>query len=513
MAQLNEQLTNDKAPDVAEQAQYTSLSLADGAYPFAISDGERMSGDQWAWRFLRLNPRYRYDFGLQLKERPTLLGKYTRANVAQKAEIFSEQNFQELDARYFTLHGKTLSDNCTWPELNRVSLSAALKETPNFNPDSDLEMLKVRNLSCSQEFGISYWFDPNDINLPPLGPELSWFFPFTAPTWAIGYRELKLFDPVFEFVNPKNLNQERMKKNKISLQLFCDGIKEEDEHDVDVLNKIFDRNNQNVGRRVCVGYKELECPKNTETDFKTIQQRAQMFDSDFSTVTELAFLFNINNYFPPQIENLRRVAESFQRFHRGKGLSKKLPIPPPDFKPLILSLDKTRGRSNAFKSMILSYWGESERMGGNNNFRLILLDVAYSLAGQINQLKKQLETEQRQLKDANCLPYELRGKAGNDVAGGDHWLKRALCLVEIYLRLPHTGAKRRLGAMELVRVAYDPGHDLFGIVRGRSKLPGGRSPSAFLASKRDVIDDAFDVGKMLSENAYTYLIGRNHKRI
>lgn len=59
-------------------SQYTTLKISDGSYPFSLSDEEeKLSADDWAWLFLRLNPLYRHDYDLQ-KNTPAALSRRAR---------------------------------------------------------------------------------------------------------------------------------------------------------------------------------------------------------------------------------------------------------------------------------------------------------------------------------------------------------------------------------------------------------------------------------------------------
>ncbi len=108
-----------------------SLSISTGYAPFELSRDERLMGhEDWAWRFLRLNPRYRTSY----------------ATAA------------------------------TWQRGNPdIRLGAAPF------PDSRPERVHYYGEDfCRRKFGISTWLDPANVDLPPLEKGESWFAPLKS---------------------------------------------------------------------------------------------------------------------------------------------------------------------------------------------------------------------------------------------------------------------------------------------------------------------------------------------
>jgi len=104
---------HESAPESQERmsnsaAGITSLPFAPGNYPFALTEDDpakTLSGDQWAWRFLRLSPAYRYDHALWAA-RPAWLEKRSHQSLAALKAALSVEDWQTMldaDARYFTL--------------------------------------------------------------------------------------------------------------------------------------------------------------------------------------------------------------------------------------------------------------------------------------------------------------------------------------------------------------------------------------------------------------------------
>lgn len=108
-----------------------SLSVAPGLGPFALSkQEEKMTPEDWAWRFLRLNQDY--------------LRAYSAASEKQAAT----------------------------PE-SRIGMSRFREEHPH-------RTVYVDEQECRDLFGLSTWLDPNKDSLPELEEGQSWFAPLRS---------------------------------------------------------------------------------------------------------------------------------------------------------------------------------------------------------------------------------------------------------------------------------------------------------------------------------------------
>ena len=108
-----------------------SLSVSNGLAPFALSGAEREMGcEEWAWKFLRTNQRYR--------------SLYKQAHLWQKA------------------NPNTRTGAAPFPDEHPY-------RTVYFSENS-----------CRKQFGLSTWLDPNNESLPILEEGESWFSPLKS---------------------------------------------------------------------------------------------------------------------------------------------------------------------------------------------------------------------------------------------------------------------------------------------------------------------------------------------
>ena len=167
-------------------AGITSLPFAPGKYPFALTEDDpakTLSGDQWAWRFLRLSPAYRYDHALWAA-RPAWLEKHSYQSLAALKAVLSVEDRQTMldaDARYFTLDGRALGHAVEWPHIQTATLGQMLPLLAGREAD-----VVVRELDSARLYGVGHWFNPDLLDLPQL-PRAdgvrSWFYALLEPLW------------------------------------------------------------------------------------------------------------------------------------------------------------------------------------------------------------------------------------------------------------------------------------------------------------------------------------------
>ena len=186
-----------------DKPRYSSLCLAAGHYPFSLARNEQFSGDQWAWRFLRLNPFYRYDYQLWLQKRPKALQKFTGPIGEARADLVKTKEFLDLDSRYFLFDGEVATAPLSWPDIRSLTIGEFLLGR-GISPDEfDYRQLKTRRLQSSIYYGISYWFSPNLIELPKLDSNQSWFFYEKIVPWRVGDR--RIIGPAMGLIAPPPL--------------------------------------------------------------------------------------------------------------------------------------------------------------------------------------------------------------------------------------------------------------------------------------------------------------------
>ena len=142
-------------------------------YPFALANDDpalALDGDDWAWRFLRLNPEYQNDFSLQ-KCLPPLLHNKGEWPLSRLQKDLSPANWDalcQLSAAYFCTEGFVLGRPFDWDEAPIGTLQQVL------NTEADdarkLEQIFVRDfvLDCGRTWGLTDWLDPSLPSLPPL---------------------------------------------------------------------------------------------------------------------------------------------------------------------------------------------------------------------------------------------------------------------------------------------------------------------------------------------------------
>lgn len=186
-------------------SSYTSFPIRNNmlTLPVGPVDSEfsrtsiRLSNDQWAWHFLRLNPSYRRDYELWLSrsDRFFVAGLTTTGptTVAKPSDAMRNALLQ-LDSRYFVgLDGETLGPKHTDHHLEAVSLGDYLRQRHDDDSAKDLSLegIRLRSFDAPRSYGLGGWLDP-DCAMPqePMDKarhdgvvEPSWFFHISEPVW------------------------------------------------------------------------------------------------------------------------------------------------------------------------------------------------------------------------------------------------------------------------------------------------------------------------------------------
>ncbi len=183
-------MSGDSRETPEDKPSYSSICLAAGRYPFSLAKNEQLSRDEWAWRFLRLNPYYRYDYQLRLKKQPKALQKFLGPIGEERAHLVKTKEFLDLDSRYFLFKGEVATAPLSWPDIKRLTLEEYLSAKGIPSDEFDYRQLKTRRLQSSIYYGISYWFDPKLIDLPKLASNQSWFFYEKIVPWRVGDRRI-----------------------------------------------------------------------------------------------------------------------------------------------------------------------------------------------------------------------------------------------------------------------------------------------------------------------------------
>lgn len=531
-AQERNEMSNESRETPKDQLNYSSLCLAAGHYPFSLAKNEQLSGDQWAWRFLRLNPYYRYDYQLRLKKRPKALQKFAGPIGEARADLVKTKDFLDLDSRYFLFKGETATAPLSWPNIKRLTLKEYLLGCGITLDEFDYRQLKIRRLLPSIYYGISYWFDPDVVELPKLGPNQSWFFNERKVPWRVGDRRIVrpkrqtiLYGP--PRMAPHIDREAAYSKHKAQIE----GI--EDPTLLSFLLGSLDSSKArwDEGSTIEIGESSDICrdDKLDEADrrrklgeiISPHKEHQLTYDSGFSRKTEIVFLLDLNRRLEYQIAHMGRIATSFQKLLQREGLSKKLPVAPPGFQPLAFHPDRIAGSSanSVFLNFVLSRTCERSN---RENHRMVILDVAFSLPSQIRRIEEQLDDEQKHidslLKSQGKKGLIGRQKTGRAVKGGDHWLKRALILLELHITLAAKNSERCLSAEKLCRAVYDKTDGSFYPLLTRESIPSVKNDARTalkdaplsdddIHTKTETIKDALEVAKELALEEYLFLLG------
>jgi hypothetical protein len=176
-----------------------TLPIGPGGEEFALGSTD-LSRDEWAWRFLRLNPSYRRDYRLwrEREEALQIDGQALRPNqsIARLLRDPTEKAAQallQLDSRYFTVNGEVLGPKHSKHKLESKTLGAYLDAQREGHSGQDqLRGVLVRDFDAPREYGVGAWLSP-EAGLPeaPLDAarqdgvvQPSWFFHLNEPVWS-----------------------------------------------------------------------------------------------------------------------------------------------------------------------------------------------------------------------------------------------------------------------------------------------------------------------------------------
>ncbi|WP_144157003.1 hypothetical protein [Paraburkholderia sp. BCC1885] len=474
----------------------TSLPLVQGNYPFALSDDERrMTGDEWAWRFLRLNPCYRRDYEL-LQEQPTLLRELRRRHPSRWKEDATFDQIKELDVRYFSLNASVLGPPCKWPDVAPVPLGRYLAS----HPEIELDKLTIRDFDSVLLYGIADWFDPSSPTLKELKEGQSWFFSLVEPILSVG-------DNLF--MEPNSSWAISPRGNKVSVGYEGDVKRKEAEHFYGQIKRINER-----GETVLSFGRLIDQPP--QRIFAKYNQQGELIDSldmkyepplktaGFANRSEMAFAVALDGAVRSQLRVNQDMAQRFQHLLIEKDSLSVQPSAPVGCEPLIFR--PNRAVATPFAKIRTDLAGlEKEPASVRQNWYIALIDVAYPLAAQFNTVEKLLLDQQQRLRKAGTLAYPVRARAGR-AGKGDFWLKRALCFVELQCKLPSKRKNTQLGADRIAKAVYvydkdDEYHTCVWGETGWEQAPGTGAGST------EVFKEALRLGKDLAESKYAFLIG------
>ncbi|CAB3688537.1 hypothetical protein LMG24076_02806 [Trinickia soli] len=453
-----------------------------------------MTGDEWAWKFLRLNPGYRRDYEL-LQNQPALLTNPGKRHFYQWRDSEWFEKAKEFDVRYFSLNGKVLGPRCEWPHVAPLTLRKFLEA----NPDTDQSGLRVRDFDSTRLYGIGDWFDPSEPDLPKLGKEQSWFFLLTEPIFAVGKPFFAGRESVWK-VSPRG--------NRISVGYTGQAKLIESPVVYGQIESYNDRGERaisfgridNLPKRRVLEVRDNGGKLVRSIDAPTITP-FQL--TGFARESEMAFAVSLDGHIKPQLRANQEAARHFQELMCRASSLHVENYAPTDPEPQVLPFQPNRAVAIPF-GVIRTALSDLAREPASawQNWHVVLIDVAYSLPQQLKAVEKQLQFLQQRLRSSKRLANPIRQRAGT-TNRQEFWLKRALCMLELQLGLPKR-ANSPTGADRIANAIYDqtdPYHKAIWGESGWKQCPNRPAPES------EKFKDALRTGIDLVMHQYTFLIG------
>ena len=511
-----------------------TLPLAEGNYPFKLSAEEmNLNGDDWAWLFLRLNPLYRHDYNLYrgihwnqwraLRElyRPGELlfpaqpvsnpphvivkGNGIQRRIPNSVDQLPKQ-LAGMDSRYFTINKEQLTGKLEGFKYTPVTLHDYLM---SFEGPIPFGSLAFTDFVASRTFGIATWIDPD------FSPQLENSITLSDPTKDPEPNTVKADSnqiPDSEQNALKAFVLEHLPKSQSWFYLGNEPLWQVNTWVVES-QKMFTHKFNDV--EYIVGTKEAfsEIKHLTHRHDKDGKHEVQMtakVGEPLPTVppgissTDFHFLVCLDGYVKPQVELIKPLAEAFKALHkeyhpasvtRGRAWTGTPTIFDPERKPINLSLPTVRAYyfMNRDPNRLRQHW------------RQVTIDVAGPLNQQYKAVVHALEQEQIQLGDQ--LTFPVRRRAGNKPTTGDHWLKMALCAVELHTCGMKKDESDWYSQQTMREAFFDPTSELYLKVRGKPSSTTTKVTTAnrVISTKSDKLDseklgrvrDALDNGKNL----------------
>lgn len=455
-------------------AGITSLPFAPGNYPFALTEADpakSLSGDQWAWRFLRLSPAYRYDHALWTAQ-PAWLEKRCYQSLTTLKSALSLEDWQTMldaDARYFSLDGQPLSHAVEWPHIQPATLGQLLPSLPGREAE-----IVVRELDSARLYGVGHWFTPALLDLPQL-PRAdgvrSWFYALLEPLWESPEHAL-LPNPDSWVVLPEGRVNVGMEPD-IGVRFRNDSMTHYEL--------------QNVRAKDGSAMTEM---------VKVVRPTAR---SGFDFQTELALLVCLNSNVSAQM----KVAASLLQSARAELQPGSNSAPGPvAYEPIIVT--GVHPRAERFSKLHTDLRDlTASAPQGRRNWCLVIFDVRFDIKSQVESAVNSLKERQLALSKAGMLVHPVRHRAGTK-SEKLFWLKAALCCLEAQLALSARYPNESFGRKNLTEAILSPSHQLHAAVRGTNLAAAEPTQTELDA---DTVRDAVDTGKALALGQFAYLIG------
>lgn len=451
----------------------TTLPLAPGNHPFALSAEELLlDGDWWAWQFLRRNPFYRRDYDLQAnvpeplvrrKNQPIWIGMGPHPKGLP-------DGYGEFDCRYFCAHGQVLSGDVDWPICKPLSLTSYLQR----HPDISTLDITIREFDSAVTYGITWWFDPLDPDLPLLAAGQSWFYNLVEPLWEVGDPDVRLVEAFY--------TDARFGKAIVGFS------RDEPLRAVALEHVRFET------RHLAEGKPEL---------VKVPIERP--WSRGFASPTDLAFLVSLDEEVASQLRPLKRLASGLSAISKPAAMAAR-PLLEANRAYLILRADHGLALQLArLQGHLINLAKQPRRQRAN--WRVVHLDVINNIEKQFDDIQAELLQLQSAL-DKQRDGALKRIKRKRNASPRDFWLKKFLCMLELQEGLTaHNGGKPP-GAEHLGQAIFDPEHPLHRVIRSGVEGPSSPVTSDAFARETEPYKDALKRGRDIALGLYEYLVGQ-----
>lgn len=456
------------------QQRLTTLPLARGTRPFALSEDERHhNGDWWAWQFLRRNPFYRRDFVLS-QTIPNIAHWHANSPLTAlqgKPPKSLPSAVTELDTRYFCAHGNILSGPVEWPEVGTCSLSAYLRE----HPEVQASDIYLREFDSATAYGIAHWFNPDEAELPMLADGQSWFYCLTEPIWRVGDMDWR--------ANHVEVDVPGYGRTAVGLNA-----------------------DQPIFRRA---WKHFKLAAQVSADGKVTNKKVPTDKPArplfLSSDTEVAFAVSLDLDIDAQIRPLKALASSYQKQLRALGELSQSVTPPIGVRPMVMHPEQGHAQTIDFLRGLVQ---SPQRLHHQpvQHWRAALVDTRYTLGPQFDALAQDLKNQQDQLGALKVKPPSRVRNAGTE----DFWLKKALTMLELQCALPGAKKNTPAGAALIAQAIYEPTHPLHTLARPDS----GMNKDTYIEGKdvslwsSDGFKDSLKNAKETALSKYLLLVGR-----
>jgi hypothetical protein len=520
-----------------------TLPLAEGNYPFKLFAEEmNLNGDDWAWLFLRLNPLYRHDYnlyrGIHSKQWSALQKSYRPGALLfpphpvsnpphfivddHGIQRFIPTSIEKLpkqlagkDSRYFSINKEQLTGKLEGFNYTPITLRDYLMK---FEGPIPFCSLALTDFEAPRTFGIATWIDP-DLS-PQMGNPFSLSDKSKDAELATTTKSDSIQSPAPAKHASKAFVLEHLPKSQSWFYLANEPLWQVNTWVVAPPKPCTFQFN---GADLIVG---------TMTEFTVCKSVTMRFENGkpckvkvtakvgepLPTIpsgmpsTEFHFLVCLDGYVKPQVDLIKPIANEFKKLHkkyypagvaRGNAWTGTPIIFDPECKPNNLRCPTVGAYSSMRKdpNLLRRHW------------RQVTIDVAGPLNQQYKAVVHALEEAQKRLGDQ--LTFPVRSRVGNKLNAGDHWLKKALCAVELHTHGMTKEADSWYSQLTMRDGFYDPTSELYSKMRGKPsptidssslvKRVHRTKSREFHTQNLSRVRDALDNGKSLVHGWYEFI--------